>query len=407
MVTSSAKMGRLELANWHGVHQENRPVIFRVDLPNGWYRVRCASVAHSVLPVVDQRGFKCRANESVFAGPSYGPPLKARGRDLIEGSNIVEVVDGHLRIVVGDPAYGGWTWAYRGPWYRGWSRWWGEWGDHRYAANWYQKIARIVDPGFHSLRINSIEIENIAPPRKRPALLFRDFFNRDDSSDINAGVAAAAHWSTVRLNPAHAAPIESDLYKTALRLTGPKRGLGSVGIVQRNISPDDGIIRYSTRVSLFTGAGSKIHSGFQEAGLLILGEPSGPREFSSTFIGVAFDGSPSAARGSVRYRVGDGKNGFQIDKQIDDTTLPFQIKEGEHEIVVEHDVKAGVLRRIQIDGQDLTRAFTLGERRQRIRRGLFGVRAAMDALDSGVSLKQFYWSYRVEDIARAEALHRR
>jgi len=402
VATSPRKLGRFELANWHGTHQENQPLVFRVDLPDGWYRVHCTSVAQSILPVVDQRNFKCRAHDSVFAGPSYGPPLKVRGRDLVEGSHIVEVTEKNLRIVVGDPAYAGWTWTYNGPWYRGWSRWWGEWGDHRYAENWYQKLTRVVDPGFHHLRLNSLEIERIPGPFKRPALLFRDFFNRDDSSDINSGVTEANQWIKVGLSPANVAPIESELYKTSLKLIGPKNGQGSVGVIQKNMSPETGIIRYSTRVSLFTGEGSKIHSGFQEAGLLILGESKGPTEFNSTFIGVAFDRNRAATPGSVRYRVGNGQNGYKTNLEISDTVLPFRVTEGEYEIMVDHDLKSNLLKRIQINGKDLTGWFSLGDRKQRIARGLFGIRASMDPLGSGVSLQQFYWYHRVEDIARIE-----
>ena len=99
---------------------------------------------------------------------SYGSPLKIRGRDLVEGSNSVEVTDGHLRIVIGDPAYGGWTWSYKGPWYRGWSTWWGEWGDHRYAKSWYQKFTRVIDPAFHMLRLNALRIERVGLPENNP-----------------------------------------------------------------------------------------------------------------------------------------------------------------------------------------------------------------------------------------------
>ena len=180
-MTSARALGRLELANWQGTHRENHPLVFRIDLPSGWYRVTCASAGFRALPVVDQRSFKCRARDAVFAGPNYGAPLKVGGSDLIEGSNIVEVTDGHLRIVVGDPAYGGWTWYYKGPWYRGWGQWWGKWGDHRYAETWGQKLTRVVDPGFHSLRLNSLEIERITAPVKQSSVFFRDFFNRDDS----------------------------------------------------------------------------------------------------------------------------------------------------------------------------------------------------------------------------------
>jgi hypothetical protein len=114
--TSPEELGRLELANWQGTHQENRPLVFRINLPNGWYGITCTSVepGSQHLPLVDQRSFKCRAHDVVFAGANYGPPLVVGGDRLVEGCGIVEVTESHLRIVVGDPAYGGWTWKYRG-----------------------------------------------------------------------------------------------------------------------------------------------------------------------------------------------------------------------------------------------------------------------------------------------------
>jgi len=401
VATSPRKLGRLELANWQGTHRENQPLVFRIDLPNGWYRVVCASVGFGVLPVVDQRSFKCRAHDSIFAGPQYGVPLKARGVDLVEGSNIVEVTDGHLRIVVGDPAYGGWTWSYKGPWYRGWDKWWGKWGDYRYAETWYQKLTRVVDPGFHSLRLNSLEIERVSRPAKKPALFFRDVFNRDDSQDINSGVAAENRWVKIALDSA-IPNLRTELYKTSLKLIGSKNGKGLLGVIQKKPSPERGIIRYATRVSLFTGEGSKIHSGFQEAGLLILGEATGPTDFNSTFIGIAFDRSRRETPGWVKYRVGNGRNGHKTNVEIPDTSLPFQVTEGEYEIIVDHNVTDNVLEKVRINGEDITESFSLDDRKQRLRRGLFGIRASIDPLGSGVTLQQFYWYYRVEAIARIQ-----
>lgn len=119
---SPLALGRLELANWQGTHQENRPQVFRIDLPDGWYRVTCTSVDpdNAPLPLVDERSIKFRAHDVVFAGPRYGAPLAVEGNRLIEGSDVVEVTEGHLRIVVGDVAYGGWVWAYPGPFFQGW-----------------------------------------------------------------------------------------------------------------------------------------------------------------------------------------------------------------------------------------------------------------------------------------------
>src|SRR5262249_6301156 len=155
----------------------------------------------------------------------------------------------------------------------------------------------------------------------RPALIFRDFFNRDDNPDINSGVAEADQWIKVRLDPGIVKPVESELYKTSLKLIGPKNGKGQLGVIQKNISPETGTIRYSTRVSLFTGEGSKIGSGLQEAGLLILGDPKGVTEFNSTFIGVAFDRNRRGNPGSVRYRVGNGQNAYKTNSEIPDTEL--------------------------------------------------------------------------------------
>jgi hypothetical protein len=135
--TSPEELGRLELANWQGTHQENQPLVFRIDLPDGWYQISCTSVEPGSrgLPLVDQRSFKCRAHDVVLADANYGPPLVVGGDRLVEDCAIVEVTEGHLRIVVGAPSYGGWTWRYGGPWYRGWRDWWGF--EHQYAQSWY------------------------------------------------------------------------------------------------------------------------------------------------------------------------------------------------------------------------------------------------------------------------------
>jgi hypothetical protein len=66
--TSPDKLKRTELANFGGWHAENRPLVFRVDLPDGWYRVTFASVDPDTTmskPLVDQRSFKCRAHDVV------------------------------------------------------------------------------------------------------------------------------------------------------------------------------------------------------------------------------------------------------------------------------------------------------------------------------------------------------
>jgi hypothetical protein len=270
-----------------------------------------------------------------------------------------------------------------------------------FANGWYQKLTRTVDPGFHSLRFNSLEIERVPPPAQQAALLFRDFFNRDDSHDINTGLTQADHWVRERLSPAHPDVISSEIYKTALTLTGPRKGKGVVGLVQQRLSPQRETIRYSTRVSLYTGEGSRLHSGIQEAGLLLLSEPAMVNEFHSTFVGVAYDRSRRETPGWVKYRVGNGRDGYRTNSEIPDTSLPFKVTEGEYEIIVEHDVGANMLSRIQINGVDITGHWAPPDRRQRISRGWFGIRALIDAHGSGVRLQQFYWYYRVEEDRRS------
>ena len=396
--TTPEDIGRLELANWQGTHQENQPIVFRIDLPNGWYRISCTSVAPGSpgLPLVDQRSVKCRAHDVVFAGANYGPPLVVGGDRLVEGCGIVEVTDSHLRIMVGDPAYGGWTWRYRGPWYEGWRRWWGF--EHHYAHSWYQKLTRMVDPGFHALRLNSLAIEPMAAPRERASLIFRDFFNRDDHPDMNAGVVASARWVKVKLHPSFHDEIRAELSSTSIKLTGPQSGTAVIGLLQSGLSPAEGVIRYSTRVSLFTGEGSQIHSGAQEAGMMIMANPRGPTEFNSTFVGVGLDSSHPEALGRLIYRVGDGQAGYRTNLAIPDRALPFKITEGELEIILDHDVGAKVLRQIRVNGVDVTDQWALQDRRLPLQRGLFGIRSTFNSARSQVSLRQFYWYYRVEKL---------
>ena len=395
---SPMALGRLELASWQGTHRENRPQVFRIDLPDGWYRVTCTSVDadNAPLPLVDRRSIKFRAHDVVFAGATYGAPLSVEGNRLVEGSQVVEVTQGHLRIVVGDPAYGGWVWSYGGPFFRGWGPWWRQ--QRKYAPTWWQALTRTVDPGFHSLRFNSLEVARVASPPRRPALLFRDYFNRDDHADINAGVAASARWVAVPLAPS-LGKVRRDLHHTALRLTGPPRGTGGLGLIQQTPSPSNGTIRYSTRVSLFTGEGSRIHRGSQEAGLLILGDPAGPMEATSTFVGIAFDGEHTETRGWLKFRMGDGSAGYRTHLAIPDTSLPFRVTEGEYEIVVEHAVAANLLTRIRVNGIDITDLLPPASRTPPGSRGVYGIWAAMDARRARVPLQQFYWFYRVEDIS--------
>lgn len=397
--TSPEKLARPELANFQGRHMENRPLVFRIDLPNGWYRVSCASVDPDKTrgkPLVDQRSFKCRAHDVVFAGANYGPPTVVGGRQLVEGSGIVEVTGGHMRIVVGDPSYPGWIWSHPGRWYADLRHW--RKVEYVYARDWWQSLTRSVDPGFHTLSLNSLKVERVRAPAGRPPLVFRDFFNRDDSSDVNTGVASTKRWLETKPHPRFPDGLRADLENTAIRFTGPKQGLNVKALLQPQVSPGRGIIRYSTRVSLFTGEGSQVRSGTQEAGIVLLADSSQASEFNSTFVGIRFDSSRSETMGWLVYRVGDGRDGYRTQTELADTTLPFKIMEGEYEIVVEHDLAKKALRRVQINGVDVADRWSLQDRLQRVSRGRFGVRSAIHNTNPSVSLQQFYWYYRVEQL---------
>jgi hypothetical protein len=168
------------------------------------------------------------------------------------------------------------------------------------------------------------------------------------------------------------------------------------GLLQQQTSPAAGIIRYSTRLSLFTGTGSRKHSGSQEAGIVLLAEPGAANDFNSTFVGVRFDGNTAGAKGALVYRVGDGNKGFRTRADIPDGSLPLRITEGEYEIVVEHDVSRNLLRRIQINGLDLTDRWSVAERTQRVAQGRFGLRSAITNDSRRANVRQYYWFYRVE-----------
>ncbi len=389
------QLGRAELATYQERHQENRLLVFRIDLPNGWYRVACTSVdPDTTLPLVDQRSFKCRAHDVVFAGANYGAPLVVGGHDLVEGEGVVEVVDGHLRIVVGDPAYAGWTWKYPGPWYQELRHWWRR--EYNYYPNWYRRLTRTIDPGFHALRLNSLAIERVAAPATRSILVFRDFFHRDDHADINDGVDPAKQWTRVRLHPDLSHAIRTELAQTAVKYSSTTREKHIVGLLQPEPSPEDGLIRYSTRVSLTMGEGSQKHSGVQEAGLVLLTDPAQPTEFDSTFVGVAFERHRAGTMGWMVYRVGNGQGGYRTNLEVPDTALPITIVAGEYELIVEHDVKQNVLTSIRVNEVDITETWSLATRTQRLARGLYGIRSAMSHASSRVPLQQFYWYYRVE-----------
>lgn len=384
--TSPRLLGRPELAHWQGTHRENRPLVFRVDLPNGWYRVACSSVdPGKPLPLVDQRSFKCRAHDTVFAGPEHGRPLATAGATLVEGERVVEVTDDHLRIVVGDPAYAGWEWRYPGPWYEGWGEWWGRWGGQRYAERWLDKLTRRVDPGFHSLRLNSLHIYSVPAPVPLTRIVFRDLFNRDDVSDVNRDVPEPSRWIRRDLG-AVAAPPDATLYKTSLRLAATSRS--TVAFVQRTPSPARGVVRYRTRVSLATGEGSRSRGGVHEAGLLLLGDPIALGDTHTTFVGLTV---AERQGGGLTVRVGDRAGGYQTDLTIRPPRLPVEPVAGEHELVVEHDVARRMLTRIAVNGFEVTSLVPPEARRQPVDRGVFGIRATMDGGSA-----QFYWLYRVD-----------
>ncbi len=389
------QLGRAELATYQERHQENLLLVFRVDLPNGWYRVACTSVdPDTTLPLVDQRSFKCRANDVVLAGAQYGPPLIISGIELVEGEGLVEVIDGHLRIVVGEPSYAGWVWKYPGPLYQELGHWWRR--EYNYYPNWYRRLTRTIDPGFHALRLNSLEIEKIATPANRPTLVYRDFFNRDDHANVNVGVDPGRHWGRVQLHPGLPGAIRTELAQTSLKCFSTTRDKQIAGLLQPQLSPADGRIRYSTRVSLMMGEGSQKHSGVQEAGLVLLTDPAQPSEFHSTFVGVAFDRQRAESQGRLVYRVGNGQGGYRTDREVADAEFSLTIAAGEYELIVEHDVAQNVLTSIHINGVDVTNAWSLEDRTQRQTRGLYGIRSAMSHASSRVPLQQFYWYYRVE-----------
>jgi hypothetical protein len=387
---------RNELTTWQGFEDSDINV-FKVDLPNGWYKVTCSSVdpGSSPLPLKDLRCFKCRGNDVVFAGANYGRPVVVGGDDLVEGEGIVEVTDGHLRIVVGDPAYGGWTWAHTGPWYSGWAGWIAN--DYGYAKNWYQRFIRKVDPGYHSIRMNAMEIESVEAPEKESDIIFRDFFNRDNSQELNEGVSEERKWSRVQNKKSEHLSLNTELYHTSIKVEAQDEEQGELVLIQKQKSPESGIIRYSTRVSLFNGAGSNIHSGIQEAGITILVIPNG-QSVDSTFVGVGLDSTSTETMGWVKYRVADGTGGYRTDIEIPDTVLPFKITEGEYEIVVDHDVEQDMITALKINNYDVTKQLSYAERSQRLRSGYYGIGSMINNMRTGIHLAQFYWYYRVEQL---------
>jgi hypothetical protein len=388
-------LGRQELANWQG-RGDNLILVFRIDLPDGWYRVTCASVDPGIssLPLVDRRNFKCRAHDAVFAGSRYGAPLTVGGDDLLEGTDVVEVTESHLRIVVGDPAYAGWIWTHEGPWYKGWARWFAH--DSQYANGWRQKLLRRVDPGFHNMRLNSLEVHRVNKPGETARVIFRDFFNRDNSDDVNLGVRESDRWITNDLSLENREHLAADLYQTAIRISGKNGQDGAVNLLQRGPVSESGINRYATRVSIFTGTGSERMSGHQEAGILLLAAPEPRTEFNSTFFGVSYKHERSGQIGSLIYRVGDGKDGHVVDVEIPDSSLPFTISEGEYEIVVEYDLDRKTIAAIRVNGVDVTDRLPAASLTQTVENGMFGIRSLIRGNDPDLNLQQFYWYYQVD-----------
>jgi hypothetical protein len=395
-VTSPDGLGRPELASWQGTHPDNGLLVFRIDAPDGWYRVGCTSVDPDVtLPLVDRRSVKFRAHDVVFAGARFGAPLTVEGNRLVEGTGIVEITDGHLRIVVGDPAYGGWTWAHPGRWSVGWKSWRSYW---RYTRGWRQLLTATVDPGFHSLRANSIEIEAVPAPEATATVLYQDYFNRDDAGDLDSGRAGDDGWTHTSLRPSIAGRLGCSLSSSSITLAASTAQPASAALWQRVVGPSAGVVRYSTRVSLCMGEGRKPHRGSQEAGLLLLGDPRHPSEVSGTFVGILLDGDATGSGGSVTYRVGNGNGGYRTDVGIPETSLPFPLSEGEHEIVVEHDADAGALTSVRVNDVEIGGQLPPGSLVQERSAGLFGVGGAMVPGRSGVALRQHFWYYKVESL---------
>jgi hypothetical protein len=215
-------------------------------------------------------------------------------------------------------------------------------------------------------------------------------------ADINAGVAANQHWIKVGSPSLNADNVQVDLYKTSLRLTGPEHGTAIVGLMQHTPSPSAGHIRYATRVSLFTGEGSLRHIGAQEAGVLLLADPSTPSVENATFVGIAFDSRRTETKGWLRYRVGNGPGNYRTDREIPDTVLPIKVTEEEHEIGVVHDTTRNILSQILVNGTDVTHHWSIQDRAQQRSSGLFGIRSALSRTTPHAVPRQFYWYFQVE-----------
>jgi hypothetical protein len=248
------------------------------------------------------------------------------------------------------------------------------------------------------LRTNSIEIEAVRAPAATATMLFRDFFNRDDADDLTGGRAGENGWTHTSLRPSIAGRLGCSLSSSSVTLAGSATEPASAALWQRAAGPAAGVVRYSTRVSLFMGEGSKSHQGSQEAGLLLLGDPRHPSGVSATFVGITLDGEAAGFGGSVTYRVGNGKSGYRTDVGIPAASLPFPLIEGEYEIVVEHDADAGALISVRINGVEISGQCPAGSLVQERSTGLFGMGGVMLPGRSGVALRQHFWYYRVDSL---------
>jgi hypothetical protein len=125
------------------------------------------------------------------------------------------------------------------------------------------------------------------------------------------GIVGAHRWLKVQLHPGTPSLIRADLYQTSLRLTAPQSGGSVLALFQPKPCPPGGIIRYATRVSLSARVGSCTNSGAHEAGIALLVDPSRLHEFSTTFVGVAFDSNRSHQhdRANGRRRAECGADG--------------------------------------------------------------------------------------------------
>ncbi len=88
--------------------------------------------------------------------------------------------------------------------------------------------------------------------------------------------------------------------------------------------------------------------------------------------------------------------GYKVNKEIADSELPFELVEGEYKITVDHDINKSVLKRIVINGIDVSEQFSLQDQKRSLLQGLFEIRVARRNSNSKIKLKQYYWYYRVE-----------